>query len=92
MARLLLGVSDTLPRGLGGWGQGLFQWFLEGMPPPPLGRVWHKALVVGYPPPPGGGGVGFSSVLGLRALRLRGIENFNMVFTQRGAHCTGFVS
>ena len=50
---------------VGGWVNGLFQWFLAGMepPPPPLG-------------------VRFSWVLGLRALGLRGIENFNIVFTQ----------
>ena len=57
--RLLLSVSDTLPRVGGGWvGQmvrgwvnGLFQWVLGGMDPPPPGV-----------------GVGFSWVLGVRAL------------------------
>ena len=40
--RLLLSVSDTLPRGeggqrVGGWVKGLFQWFLGGMDPLPGG-------------------------------------------------------
>ena len=39
----LLSVSDTLPRGGGGWGggvKGLFQWRLRGMDPPPQGWGW----------------------------------------------------
>ena len=52
---------------LGGWVKGLFQWFLGGMdPPPPLGGVR----------------VGFSWVLCVRALGLRGTENFDIMFTQ----------
>ena len=51
---------------VGGWVKGLFQWFLRGMDPHPHPR---------------GMGVGFSWVLGLRALELRGIENVYIVFT-----------
>ena len=65
MARLLLSVSDTLPwggvQGVGGWvGQGPFQVVFGRHAPPPPLRV----------------GLGFSWVLDLRALGLRGIEIF----------------
>ena len=71
-SRLLLSVLDTLPQGGGGvkgWvggSEAFFSGFWEAWTPPPRGWV----------------GVGFCWVLGLRALGLRGIENFNIVLPQ----------
>ena len=70
----LLSVSDTLPRGVGEW-----------VAQSPFSVVFER-----HGPPPPGVGVGFSWVLGLRALELRGNENCDIVFTLCGASCTIF--
>ena len=69
LSRLLLSVSDTLRwRGGGGVRVGGSKAFFNG-----FWEAWT---------PPWGGWVGFSWVLGVRTLGLRGIANFNIVLTQ----------
>ena len=80
--RLLLSVSDTLPPG-GGGGEGVKGW-LGGS------KAFFSGFWYAWTPPPLGGG--FSWVLGVRALGLRGTEKFDIVFTQRGTCCTIFGS